>query len=87
MKSGRNLTNFLFLFYYFVARDISLIKKMKELIKSQPRVKSWNIKLKVSPEEESMIKKSAIDYQMGLAEYIKHKLLDRLSANKISSSG
>ncbi|MGF1487655.1 MAG: hypothetical protein ACFBSE_11250 [Prochloraceae cyanobacterium] len=42
----------------------------------------WNIKLKVNFEEESLIKKEAIDYHMGLAEFIKDKLLDRLPKNK-----
>ncbi len=48
--------------------------------------KQWNIKLRVAPEEESIIKKEAIDYQMGLAEFIKHKLLDRLPSTKQNSS-
>ena len=55
--------------------------------KNQPHLKSWNIKLRVSHEEESIIKKEAIDYDMGLAEYIKHKLLDRLSVNKKCNQG
>ncbi len=48
--------------------------------------KTWNIKLKVNAEEESLIKKQAIDYQMGLAEFIKQKLLDRLPATKTINS-
>jgi len=55
--------------------------------KIQSNQKQWNIKLRVNPEEESLIKKDAIDYQMGLAEYIKNKLLNRLSTNKISTQG
>lgn len=58
-------------------------KKMGQ--KNEPNQKQWNIKLRVNYEEESLIKKDAIDYQMGLAEYIKNKLLDRLSPSKISS--
>lgn len=51
---------------------------MNRKTKSSSRLKQWNIKLKVNPEEEILIKKEAIDYQMGLAEFIKYKLLDRL---------
>jgi len=57
------------------------------LKKEKVDLKSWNIKLRVNAEEESLIKKDAIDYQMGLAEYIKNKLLNRLSTNKISTQG
>ena len=52
---------------------------MKEATKTKAAVKGWNIKLQVSVEEERKIKKDAIDYDMKVAEYIKHKLLDRLS--------
>ena len=38
-------------------------------------LKDWNIKLKVSPEEEKRIKKEAIDNDMRVAEYIKLKVL------------
>ncbi|MGF1490601.1 MAG: hypothetical protein ACFBSE_26210 [Prochloraceae cyanobacterium] len=55
---------------------------MKRNQENRSELKNWNIKLRVSPEEEILIKKKAIDYQMGLAEYIKQKLLDRLSENK-----
>ncbi len=53
---------------------------MKGTTKTKAKVKGWNIKLQVSCEEERKIKKDAIDYDMKVAEYIKHKLLDRLSA-------
>ena len=56
---------------------------MEKIETNRVALKSWNIKLRVSFEEESLIKKQAIDYQMGLAEYIKQKLLDRLSTNAI----
>jgi len=55
---------------------------MSRTTKTKSQQKQWNIKLRVDPEEESTIKKEAIDYQMGLAEFIKEKLLDRLPANK-----
>jgi len=55
---------------------------MNQKNKNKSQLKQWNIKLRVAPEEESMIKKEAIDYQMGLAEFIKYKLLDRLPNNK-----
>jgi len=54
-------------------------------MKSQTKIKGWNIKLQVSIEEERQIKKDAIDYDMKVAEYIKHKLLDRLSVEGIST--
>lgn len=38
-------------------------------------IKEWNVKLRVSPEEEKKIKKDAIDYEMKLSEYIKFKVL------------
>ncbi len=38
-------------------------------------MKDWNVKLRVSLEEEKKIKKDAIDYEMKLAEYVKFKLL------------
>lgn len=50
--------------------------------KAKSHLKQWNIKLRVEPEEESIIKKEAIDYQMGLAEFIKYKLLDRLPSRE-----
>ncbi len=49
--------------------------------------KSWNIKLQVNIEEEKQIKKDAIDHEMKVAEYIKYKLLDRLSPKVISTQG
>lgn len=49
-------------------------------------MKTWNIKLKVNLEEEIFIKKEAINYQMGLAEFIKHKLLNRLPSGKKDKS-
>lgn len=55
---------------------------MSELEINKTSEKSWNIKLRVNSEEESTIKKEAIDYQMGLAEFIKQKLLDRLPKTK-----
>ena len=60
---------------------------MAELKTEKTSLKSWNIKLRVNSEEESIIKKEAIDYQMGLAEFIKHKLLDRLSVDKKHNQG
>lgn len=54
---------------------------MNRKTKRNPELKQWNIKLRVAPEEETLIKKEAIDYQMGLAEFIKYKLLDRLPSN------
>lgn len=43
-------------------------------------IKEWNVKLRVSPEEEKKIKKDAIDYEMKLAEYIKFKVLTEFPA-------
>jgi len=59
------------------------VKKTKQ---TKSQLKLWNIKLRIEPEEENFIKKEAIDYQMGLAEFIKEKLLDRLPATKTTNS-
>lgn len=59
---------------------------MSETKKTKTNLKQWNIKLKVDEEEESTIKKEAIDYRMGLAEFIKCKLLDRLPATTSGKS-
>lgn len=47
-------------------------------MKMKSKTKDWNVKLRVSPEEEKKIKKDAIDYEMKLAEYIKFKVLIEL---------
>ena len=60
---------------------------MTKSTKKQTNTKGWNIKLQVSIEEERKIKKDAIDYDLKVAEYIKQKLLDRLSTNQISIEG
>ena len=59
----------------------------KRLTKNQLTLKGWNIRLKVSPEEERKIKKEAIDNDMRVAEYIKQVLLDRLSASQNPTQG
>lgn len=56
---------------------------MGKIIKSQTSLKDWSIKLRLHPDEERRIKKDAIDCDMRVAEYIKHKLLDNLSNKKI----
>ncbi|MDJ0718343.1 MAG: hypothetical protein QNJ54_29645 [Prochloraceae cyanobacterium] len=60
---------------------------MKSSSKNLATIKGWNIKLQVSVEEERRIKKDAIDYDMKVAEYIKHKLLDNLSPNQNLTQG
>lgn len=43
------------------------------------KLKVWNVRLKVSEEEEKKIKMQAIQEGMMISEYIKETLLDRLS--------
>ena len=48
------------------------------------KIRQWNIKLRVSSEEERKIKKEAIDHDMRVAEYIRLKVLANSS---ISTQG
>ena len=59
---------------------------MSSLTKKQA-LKVWNIRLKVSSEEERKIKMEAIQKGMMISEYIKQTILNDLSSNKISDSG
>ncbi len=56
--------------------------QMKGVTKNKPYLKGWNIRLKVSPEEEKKIKMRAIKKGMGISDYIKQVLLNSLSTNK-----
>ncbi len=51
------------------------------------QTKEWNIKLRVSLEEEIRIKKEAIENRMRISEYIKVKVLGNSSTPKASIEG
>jgi len=54
----------------------------------KPKVlKGWNIRLKVSSDEERKIKMKAIQKGMKISEYIKQTLLDSLSNKELADSG
>ncbi|MGF1488096.1 MAG: hypothetical protein ACFBSE_13490 [Prochloraceae cyanobacterium] len=59
---------------------------MSALTKKQA-LKIWNVRLKVSSEEERKIKMEAIQKGMMISEYIKQTVLNDLSSNRISDSG
>jgi len=54
---------------------------------NQPARKKWNVGLKVSLEEEQIIKMEAIKKGMAISEYVKQAVLDNLSMNQISDRG
>ncbi|MGF1488270.1 MAG: hypothetical protein ACFBSE_14385 [Prochloraceae cyanobacterium] len=56
---------------------------MSRATDKQTLLKRWNIGLKVSPEEEKIIKMEAIRQGMGISEYVKQTLLENLSVNKV----
>ncbi len=59
---------------------------MSALTKKQA-LKIWNVRLKVSSEEERKIKMEAIQKGMMISEYIKQTVLNDLSSNRICDSG
>jgi len=52
--------------------------KMSEIVNT-PKTKKWNVTLKVSPEEEKIIKIEAINMGLGVADYIKQAALEKIS--------
>lgn len=59
-----------------------------ESLTHKPKVlKGWNIRLKVSSDEERKIKMKAIQKGMKISEYIKQTLLDSLSNKELADSG
>ncbi len=60
---------------------------MEQTKKNQPARKKWNVGLKVSLEEEQIIKMEAIKKGMAISEYVKQAVLDNLSMNQISDRG
>ncbi len=60
---------------------------MRGLARKEQVLKGWNIRLKVSHEEEQKIKMEALKKGMGISQYIKQTILDNLSVSTISTEG
>ncbi len=60
---------------------------MKTVSTNPSVIKGWNIRLKVTYDEERKIKMEAIEKGMRISEYIKQAVLDSLSVSKISTEG
>ncbi|MDJ0718551.1 MAG: hypothetical protein QNJ54_30725 [Prochloraceae cyanobacterium] len=58
-----------------------------KVAKNKSSIKGWNIRLKVTDDEERKIKMEALKKGMGISEYIKQAAIESLPGNKISTQG